>query len=146
MKEIKQLFFVVLFFFGIIVHFFGQNNAGIEKTLIITGLETGHNVFSLHLSNNNDHDYNNRDFTGVGTHPYFENRTLNNGIATIPLMVISDYIGWSGSGSYYVFVTFMDRAGYGYHYVSKNKIFFETAITELALEKDFDFIVRSNPQ
>jgi hypothetical protein len=147
-KEQRCIVLFVLLFVGLSVFSFGQtsNGVGNGKSIRITGLDPKYvGVWSCGLYNSGD----DASSIGVWMHDGRDPYSFSDGIATIRLIVgfmwenADDHL-WNGSGSYYVRLTLSESGGDRDWYVSKNKISFDNAITEVSFA-DFNFIKHTGP-
>jgi hypothetical protein len=148
MKEQKRIIFVVLFLVGLSVFSFSDDpkGSGSGKSLKITGIDPKYGgIRNVNLSNTAAFD---GSIPGsIGVYNFHGDETsINAGNITMRLHVYLENSFWNGSGSYFVIVGLTYSGGYTDWYVSKNKISFENAITEIAFANNFNFLRRSEPQ
>ena len=143
MKKLSLLILVIILASSSV---FAQQNG---KSIRITGIDSRFTAFqTLYLSDNAN--YNNAQTVDIGVSPYNIVASFNNRTLTGPLQTSrhqQDFAeNWNGSGDYFIILILIDWDNYGYYvYVSKNRISFRNAITEIAFS-DFNFIERLQGQ
>jgi len=116
------------------------------KSIKITGIDPKYGFFLVTLSKSNGADYKDFQSSIANSNDYTGNINMDKGTLTATLHNIDgDWDNWNGSGSYFVVLHLRDEDPGFPVFVSKNKIPFNNAITEIAFS-NFAFVERLDPQ